>query len=169
MSVRSHATVYLALLFIVIVAAAPLPVHATTYYSPLYAGGSIHQGDTLRSPDDCMELGFHYTDAYYNRLNLRGLGGAGCSHSNWDSYSDYDWQGYGQGIHASADEPRGIRAAEADMQDDGNFVIYDLEEGFPVPVWSTHTDGNPGAYLNVQADGNMVIYGPTDAVLWSLY
>ena len=55
------------------------------------------------------------------------------------------------------------------MQDDGNFVVYDIEDGAPIPVFATHTDGNPGAYLRVQDDGNMVIYSASHAPLWSLF
>ena len=145
------------------------PLHADTYVSPLFAGSVIEQGETVRSANGCLELSFHFADGYYNRLNLRGVGGEGCGHSHWDSYSDFDWQGYGQGLHHSSNGPRGVRAARAVMQGDGNFVVYDIEDGAWVPVWSTHTDGNPGAYLNVQDDGNMVIYSASNAVLWSLF
>ena len=55
------------------------------------------------------------------------------------------------------------------MQHDGNFVIYDLDQNPVVPLWATHTDGNSGAYLNVQSDGNLVIYSASNAVLWSLF
>jgi hypothetical protein len=44
------------------------------------------------------------------------------------------------------------------MQGDGNFVIYD---GSGMPIWSTGTVGNPGSWLTVQPDGNVVIYTPT--------
>jgi outer membrane protein assembly factor BamB len=114
-----------------------------------------------------MELRFFYADGDYNRLDLRGVDGAGCGTSNWDSYSDFDWSGIGRGIHQSAGEPRGMRAAEAVMQTDGNFVVYDLDTG--TPIWHTHTDGHPGAYLNIQDDGNLVVYSAEGEALWSLY
>ena len=41
------------------------------------------------------------------------------------------------------------------MQDDGNFVLYDQDNE---PVWASNTGGNPGAYLAVQDDGNVVVY-----------
>jgi hypothetical protein len=146
------------------------PLHAKdTHVSPFFEGGVIEQGDVLRSGNGCLELSFHFADGYYNRLNLRGVGGEGCGNSHWDSYSDFDWQGFGHGQHGSSTEPRGQRAARAIMQGDGNFVVYDVEDGVAVPVWSTNTAGNPGAYLNVQDDGNMVIYSATHAVLWSLF
>jgi hypothetical protein len=56
------------------------------------------------------------------------------------------------------------------MQQDGNFVLYDRHVnhggGLGTPVWSTNTWGNPGAYLGMQNDGNLVVYlGPTP--LWA--
>ncbi len=50
-----------------------------------------------------------------------------------------------------------------DMQDDGNLVLND--EG--IPVWSSGTEGNPGAFLRCQDDGNLVIYAPDGTPLWS--
>jgi hypothetical protein len=158
--------VYLAMAITTLTCIAPLRAQGTLG-SPLFAGGRLQQGETLQSGDGCVELRFFYADGYYNRLDLRGIGGAGCGGSNWDSYSDFDWQGIGRGLHESNNEPRGMRAAEAVMQADGNFVLYDLETG--IPLWATHTDGHPGAYLNVQGDGNMVIYSASNDVLWSLF
>lgn len=53
------------------------------------------------------------------------------------------------------------------MQGDGNFVLYWGEPGVVTlpgygtglhPRWSTNTHGNPGAFLAIQNDGNLVIY-----------
>ncbi|MEC0180683.1 hypothetical protein P4H61_04120 [Paenibacillus peoriae] len=41
------------------------------------------------------------------------------------------------------------------MQTDGNFVIY----GYPNAIWATDTNGWGNAFLVVQDDGNVVIYG----------
>jgi hypothetical protein len=41
------------------------------------------------------------------------------------------------------------------MQTDGNLVLYDTSGQ---PHWASQTEGNPGAYLNMQDDGNAVIY-----------
>jgi hypothetical protein len=49
------------------------------------------------------------------------------------------------------------------MQDDGNFVLYDQDNA---PVWASNTDGNPGAYLAVQDDGNVVVY-QNGSPLWA--
>ena len=166
---RTHATIFLAMVAIVIALQAPARAK-DSYSSPFFADSVLRQGDTLRSGGGCVEMRFHYNGVgYLNRLDVVTVGGDGCGGVNWDSWSDFDWARYGQGTHQSASEPRGRRAAEAIMQADGNFVIYDIEDGSPIPVWSTNTAGNPGAYLNVQDDGNVVIYSASNAVLWSLF
>jgi hypothetical protein len=165
---RTHATTCLAMVAIVMALQSPARAK-DSFTSPFFAGSVLRQGDTLRSGGGCVEMAFHYNGiGYLNRLDVVTIGGAGCGGVNWDSWSDFDWQGYGQGTHQSASEPRGRRAAEAVMQADGNFVIYDIQDGSAVPVWSTSTAGNPGAYLTEPDDGNMVIYSASTTVLWSL-
>ncbi|MFF3016479.1 hypothetical protein [Streptomyces sp. NPDC057939] len=50
--------------------------------------------------------------------------------------------------------------AELVMQPDGNLVIHlpGRPGGYKLPVWSSGTHGNPGAYATMQEDGNFVIY-----------
>jgi PKD repeat protein len=48
------------------------------------------------------------------------------------------------------------------MQGDGNLVVY--KNG--AALWSTGTNNNPGAYMNVLADGRFVVFSKTGAVLW---
>lgn len=63
-------------------------------------------------------------------------------------------------------------AFAAEFQLDGNFVIYYVWQSNPqikVPVWSTDTDGNPGSRLDVQNDGNVVIYDRYNRVLWAVF
>lgn len=43
------------------------------------------------------------------------------------------------------------------MQDDGNLVMFHKNAPKGV-LWSSHTYGNPGAYLKMQDDGNLVVY-----------
>jgi hypothetical protein len=52
----------------------------------------------------------------------------------------------------------------AQMQEDGNFVIY---RGDSTPYDATNTAGNSGAYLNIQDDGNVVLYSASHVPLWS--
>ena len=46
-------------------------------------------------------------------------------------------------------------AAEAVMQPDGNFMVYDVNGK---AIWATNTSGHPGAALLMQNDGNLVLY-----------
>jgi len=62
---------------------------------------------------------------------------------------------------ALPDEDRPVRA---DMQQDGNFVLYSLTNK---PVWATGTDGHPGSRLVVQDDRRLVIYDARDQPLWA--
>ena len=55
-------------------------------------------------------------------------------------------------------------ATFAEMQGDGNFVLYNEHNG--QAQWHTGTWGNPGARLVMQDDRNLVIYGPDDGYLW---
>ena len=41
------------------------------------------------------------------------------------------------------------------MQTDGNLVLYDKTGS---PKWASNTSNNPGAFLNIQDDGNLVVY-----------
>jgi uncharacterized protein YkwD len=49
------------------------------------------------------------------------------------------------------------------MQGDGNLVEY----GNGRALWASNTSGNPGAFLAMQNDGNLVVYSRTSAPLWS--
>jgi hypothetical protein len=49
------------------------------------------------------------------------------------------------------------------MQDDGNFVLYNVSNQ---PLWASNTAGNPGAYLAVQEDGNVVVYSEENVPLF---
>eukprot|EP01013_Petalomonas_cantuscygni_P024426 TRINITY_DN46052_c0_g1_i1.p1 TRINITY_DN46052_c0_g1~~TRINITY_DN46052_c0_g1_i1.p1 ORF type:complete len:312 (+),score=6.55 TRINITY_DN46052_c0_g1_i1:111-1046(+) len=60
---------------------------------------------------------------------------------------------------------------KAIFQTDGNFVVYYIGTGPPLPVWSTGTCGSGATRLVMQADNNLVMYRgsqtrPEDAV-WS--
>jgi hypothetical protein len=54
------------------------------------------------------------------------------------------------------------------MQSDGNLGIYDRSN---MGVWGSGTNNDPGAWLAVQTDGNMVLYSPPAArsttALWA--
>lgn len=52
------------------------------------------------------------------------------------------------------------------MQNDGNSVLYESWRGSDVPVWASATDGNPGASVVMQGDGNLVVYRGDGVALW---
>jgi hypothetical protein len=53
---------------------------------------------------------------------------------------------------------------QAVMQHDGNFVLY----GAFGATWDTGTWGNPGSFLAVQDDGNLVVYHSSGRPLWNI-
>jgi len=60
-----------------------------------------------------------------------------------------------------------VGTSHAVMQTDGNFVFYNHD--YTQVLWHTHTYYHPGAYLNMQNDGNLVVYDFGNAPLWSLF
>ena len=49
------------------------------------------------------------------------------------------------------------------MQDDGNLVVYHKNGHY----WDSNTHGNPGAFAQLQYDGNFVIYNSSNKPLWN--
>jgi hypothetical protein len=49
------------------------------------------------------------------------------------------------------------------LRRDGNFT----GEGYGVVNWQTNTAGRGGNQLVMQNDGNVVLYGPADAIWWT--
>ena len=56
------------------------------------------------------------------------------------------------------------RGVKLSVQSDGNVSISDRSNQ---PIWATNTDRNPGAYLILQNDGNLVVYTPTRRAIFS--
>jgi peptidoglycan hydrolase-like protein with peptidoglycan-binding domain len=54
--------------------------------------------------------------------------------------------------------------ATLEMQEDGNLVAY--RQGH-IPMWSTNTGGNPGAYAALQDDGNLTVIARDGRALWA--
>lgn len=57
----------------------------------------------------------------------------------------------------------GSGAVRANVQEDGNFVLY---KGDNSPVWASETSGNSGVRLTVQDDRNVVLYAG-DKPVWA--
>ncbi|MFI9270454.1 glycoside hydrolase domain-containing protein [Kitasatospora sp. NPDC052896] len=55
------------------------------------------------------------------------------------------------------------------MQADGNLVAYAAvgDSAADPAMWSTGTQGNPGAHVLMQWDGNLVVYRPDGTPIWS--
>lgn len=51
------------------------------------------------------------------------------------------------------------------LMTNGDLEIYDRQLG--QITWKSNTYGNPGAYLTMQSDGNLVIYSSSGVALWS--
>lgn len=49
------------------------------------------------------------------------------------------------------------------MQGDGNLVLYVHGKA----LWSSVTNGNPGAFVGMQGDGNLVVYSAGKVALWA--
>jgi hypothetical protein len=54
------------------------------------------------------------------------------------------------------------------MQTDGNFVFY-TNSSLSTAAWSTSTYGNSGAFLNLQDDGNLVVYNSSNVPIWAIH
>ncbi|MDF2258548.1 hypothetical protein P2L57_23330 [Streptomyces ferralitis] len=51
------------------------------------------------------------------------------------------------------------------VQLDGNLVMYRKSDG--KAIWSSGTSGHSGAYVYMQSDGNLVVYGSSGGALWA--
>nr|AAA33362.1 lectin [Hippeastrum sp.] len=50
------------------------------------------------------------------------------------------------------------------MQQDCNLVLYDVDK----PIWASNTGGLArDCHLNMQSDGNLVVYAPRNQVIWA--
>lgn len=59
--------------------------------------------------------------------------------------------------------PPALRPIRADMQQDGNFVLYSNTGA----QWASNTWNNPGSRLVMQDDRNLVIYDPNNRPIWA--
>ncbi|MEV7521774.1 hypothetical protein [Streptomyces sp. NPDC091371] len=66
----------------------------------------------------------------------------------------------GQRIESGASLADKVSPTVLVMQADGNLVLYAIGNsgGYKLPLWSSGTYGNPGAYALMQEDGNFVVY-----------
>ncbi len=80
-------------------------------------------------------------------------------------------EGYTQGgvIWASNSTGSGGSSFNAAMQSDGNFVVYCHGNGCKAyrAIFSTCTYGDNYSHLEVQNDGNVVVYTPSHRAVWA--
>jgi hypothetical protein len=68
---------------------------------------------------------------------------------------------------------KGNYAGHAIMQDDGNFMVYGAQSNDPKnSLWSMISQSGvehieDGSYLELQSDGNVVVYGPAGDHIWA--
>ena len=108
-------------------------------------------GKMLVSPKGAIRLRFQSSDGY---LILECLDDSQLPEEVFRPY----WH---NGVRVS---PENVAGAKAMMHSDGNFVV-----SFPstAVTWSTGTNGNPGAFLRCQDDGNLVVYSQDRQPLWA--
>jgi len=84
----------------------------------------------------------------------------------YNPYNSITELGAGQQLNAgqSITSPNGH--AELTMLSNGNVVLYNMENSPNVVEWQTNTGGNPGAYIILQGDGNLVVYTSGGSPLW---
>lgn len=151
--------------------AAVLAVGAVTPASAdlLFANDELVCGDSLYSDNGNYRLHcqrIQYQPGQYSWVLFRSWEGPGPMVDLWTSWEDetYSPDGFGNHTDQTAVLADPGRAA---MQGDGNFVLYN--DSLTSAKWATNTNGNPGAYLNMQNDGNIVIYSASDSPLWSVF
>jgi hypothetical protein len=134
---------------------------ATTPY-PTYRGtrivsstGIINPGQVLFRNDTVLSRNRQYALIFQDDGNLV-LYPVGYSDPLWASNTD--------------DATVGLlnMALVCIMQGDGNFVIYSNWAANRA-VWTTRTEGNPGAHFEVQDDVNLVVYNPDRTPIWDRF
>jgi Phosphate-induced protein 1 conserved region len=103
----------------------------------LRAGQGLTVGQTLGSCDGRFQLAMQYDG---NLVLYQGTSALWASNS-------YLSTGY-----------------SAVMQNDGNFVLYDVNQR---PLFASNTWGRPGSALALQNDGNLVVYDTSGRPLWA--
>ena len=144
--------------------------------SPLFATGTDgHSGATLAIQDDGNTVVYAggsalwatNTDGIYAAPSACGAIEPGHGLAPGESVSSCDgrfalvMQGDGNlvlymgGTALWSSRTNGKGGRTADMQTDGNLVVYAAANR---PIWSSATNNHPGATLAIQDDGNLVLY-----------
>jgi hypothetical protein len=110
----------------------------------LYSGATLHKGFAIQTGNDHVLV-----MQWDNNLVLYNPSGTPI----WATGS-WNCDGFGNQLLSDC---TGVNTLT--MQSDGNLVLSDYDLfGNPGIYWDSATGGNPGAFLNVQDDGNLVVY-----------
>ncbi len=138
------------------------------YTQVLWDGQSLAGDGTLTSNEGLYRLTFErifndYAQENWSVLTVRQVG---TPYVLWWSIDDGAYP-TGLGSHMNQTSTAALGCGSADMQGDGNFVLYHCN-GLN-PVWHTSTSSNAGAYLTMQDDSNLVIYTSSNVAIWSTW
>jgi hypothetical protein len=128
----------------------------------LYANEEIQCGNSMYSGNGYYEL-FCQEDSGYWMLAWHYVG-PGSGSVFWTSRYDNFSQGLGNHTNqwgSVGSDARGY------MQNNGEFALYN--SSFTSQVWSTGSWGYSNAYLNLQDDGNLVVYTSSNVPVWSVF
>jgi hypothetical protein len=139
-------------------------------WSAALRADTLSQGETLNCGDRL------WADNNIYNLSCKDLGSnqyalvlsTGTTIVYWDSY--YEDAGYiaGYGDHEGQIGWAGPDSY-ASMQMDGNFVLYDDGTYGGGAKWATNTDYSGAEIVNMQNDGNLVLYNHYNVPLWSIF
>lgn len=146
----------------------------------LQLGPNDHQGDMApnaasphRSPDGVASIPLYAGDALYSpgggfRFVLQGTD----KNAIVEVVDDSTLPAWKQGEPLQPDSLRWLPLWNAGTQDKG-VIELDMQSDGNLVVYNgsgaiplSYTAGNPGAFLRMQDDGNLVIYSSSGAPLW---
>jgi hypothetical protein len=134
----------------------------------------MHANDSFDCPSGYILSGdgnyalfctYGYSDHYnfYSDSLTWAYVGPGGAYEIWNSL----WDGWAPALGTHQDQWALVSSPHALMQGNGDFVLY--ANGYSYDAWHTSTQGNSGAFLNPQTDGNLVLYTSGSSALWSVY
>jgi hypothetical protein len=131
----------------------------------LFSGDILHAGQCNWSPSGTRALCLYSHN--FNDMGLQyDVTSSWCNgtYTGWKSHFDAYYHCGGQGTHVNQWAPASANA-QADVQGDGNFVLYNGPGSYA--VWATNTGGYDGAQVDPLDDYNLVVYYNGSPV-WSL-
>jgi hypothetical protein len=136
----------------------------------LTPGQSLTAGQCEYSSNGVHRMCLQSSGGFYHLAMNGKTGWCPFSFNLWFSSSDAFYQSQcgspGLGTHTDQTVSATVNGT-ADMQSDGNFVLYTGSGGSA--VWSTVTSGSPStSSIDVQNDGNLVVYH-NGSPMWSMW